>query len=98
MTSIDYTTTLGFLPPNTTLQDIADALERDLIIKDRRYRFTVYKQCFIAQDAVTYMVEKGIARSRGRAEMIGRQLQTQLNLWRHVTDGHQFRDKVSGGF
>lgn len=90
---LDYSTVLGLLPPNTTLQDIATQLEHEIPIKDHRYRFTVYKDCFVAREAVDHMVKSRIAPTRGRAEIIGRQLQSHLNLWEHVTGDHKFRDK-----
>ncbi|CAB9497546.1 Rac exchanger 2 protein [Seminavis robusta] len=90
---MSVTSVLSLLPPHTTLEDIAKALERDLPVKDHRYRFTVYNNCFIAKDAVSYMVRVGFASSRSRAELIGRQLQSHLNLFHHVTNDHKFRDK-----
>jgi Domain found in Dishevelled, Egl-10, and Pleckstrin (DEP) len=93
VTQMDQAQVLALLPPNVSLQDIATALERDLIIKDHRYRLKVYKNCFVAKDAVSYLVTAGFAPSRSRAEMIGRQLQSQLNLFHHVKNDHKFRDK-----
>ena len=93
ISSIDSSVLVSLLPPNVTLQDIADRLERDMEVKDNRYRFTVYKDCFVAKDVVTYLVKKGYASSRSRGELIGRQLESQLNLYCHVTGAHHFRDK-----
>ena len=93
ISSIDPSVLASLLPPNVTLQDIADRLERDLVVKDNRYRFTVYKKCFVAKDVVTYLVKKGYASSRIKGELIGRQLEAQLHLYCHVTKAHHFRDK-----
>jgi len=75
--------TANLLPPNTTLEDVAARLERDMIVKDHSYRFKTYKQCFVAKDAVTYMVTNNVAPSRKVAEQLGQQLESQLNLFHH---------------
>jgi len=92
-TVMDSAALLHLLPPNMTLQDVADRLERDLAVDDYRYRFKVYKDCFVAQDCVTFLVQTGLASNRSRAELLGRQLEAHLNLFQHVTNGHSFRDK-----
>ena len=90
---MDSSELVTLLPPHTTLHDIADRLERELEVKDHRYRWTVYPQCFVAQDAVTFLVQQGFAASRSRAELIGRRLEAQFHLFSHVTHAHHFRDK-----
>eukprot|EP01084_Bolivina_argentea_P200682 343140_1 len=60
-------------------------------IKDRKYRFKMYSQCFIGEDAVTWMIKNKIAQSRNEAVEMG-QLLMNNNIIQHVTQSHQFRD------
>jgi Domain found in Dishevelled, Egl-10, and Pleckstrin (DEP) len=76
-----------------TLQDIAHRMERELPVGNHRYRFKIYTNCFVAKNAVTYLVQSGFADSRSHAERIGRDLELHLNLFHHVCREHGFRDK-----
>ncbi len=60
-------------------------------IQDRRYRLTMYKQCFIGREAVDYLVKK-LKISRPDAVRLGQRL-IDKNLIHHVTDDHEFKDE-----
>ncbi len=64
-------------------------------VRNRRYRFKIYKRCFVASEAVDFMVQSGWATSREEAVVIGRHLQKEFNLFEHVVDPerHRFDDK-----
>ena len=65
-------------------------------VKARRYRLRTYNKCFIASEAVDFMVESGWAASREEAVSIGRELQTDFNMFEHVVepDIHLFKDEI----
>lgn len=60
-------------------------------VRDRRYRLKTYKNCFVGREAVTWLVEKGIAHDRTDAVYIGQDL-LQSGAFRHVLTEHCFRD------
>ena len=64
-------------------------------VKNRRYNFRMYKNCFVASEAVDFMVESGWATSRDNAIHIGIDLQKSYDLFEHVVDPnkHPFDDK-----
>lgn len=82
-------TTVGALG----IDDVEEAFERGVEVKDRRYHLRVYPQCFVANEAVSYLVKSGYAKTREQAVMLGMRLQQERNLIRHVTDDHLFKDE-----
>lgn len=77
----------------STLDVLAIKLLEGLEIKERTFRFRKYKKCFVASEAVDYMVTKGLAKSRGEAVLMGVALQKELKFWHHVVDNHRFADE-----
>lgn len=77
-------------------QAARERLAAGVKVKNRRYRFKEYKDCFIGSEAVNYMVSIGWAKSRDQAVKLGRSLQEQYNLFEHVVEPekHAFEDKV----
>jgi hypothetical protein len=74
------------------LLEIANRMRKELDIRDRSYFWSTYKDCFVGEDAVTWMVETGVAGSITEALDIGNQLQT-LGFLEHVVQEHQFKNK-----
>ena len=74
------------------LNDIALDMKNGLQIKDRMHRLKLYRNCFIGSEAVDYLVQTGIAKSRVAAVAIGRRLQAEMKCFRHVEDDHYFED------
>lgn len=62
-----------------------------LIITDRRFRLTVYPNCFVGSEAVTWMVKTQKA-TREAAVRLG-QLLVERGVFHHVTDEHSFKDE-----
>jgi hypothetical protein len=64
-------------------------------VKTRRYNLRSYKKCFVASDAVDFMVTSGWATSREDAVRIGVELQMKFNMFEHVEDPekHTFKDE-----
>ena len=78
---------------SSSLDEIAEQLRNNLKVKDRTYKFKNYSQCFVASDAIDFMLSWGISSSRGDAVMIGRRLANEMDLWCHVVDAKkQFDD------
>jgi hemerythrin superfamily protein len=63
-------------------------------VKDRRYRFRVYKQCFVGQELVDTLLENECARNRSEAVALGRKLNKRFELFEHVVQDHDFKDEV----
>lgn len=71
---------------------IAAALKAGVEIKDRKYRLTLYKECFVGSEAVDFMVSQGVARSRSDAVKLGNALIADFHIIEHVTRDHEFKD------
>ncbi|KAL3935053.1 MAG: hypothetical protein SGBAC_009354 [Bacillariaceae sp.] len=74
------------------LVQVGNLLKRGLKVKNRTYRLTTYRKCFIAKHAVDYMVKEAFCASREEAVELGLSLQHELGLWHHVCDDHDFGD------
>jgi len=66
--------------------------EDGIVIKDRSYHFRKYISCFIGSEAVSWLVEKGIAKDRKEAVQLGKNL-LDADLIHHVVDEHHFEDQ-----
>ena len=67
---------------------------RDCVdIRDRTYKLTLHKSCFIGSEAVDAMIYTGLATTREEAVTLGRQLAKELNLFKHVSGRHIFKDE-----
>jgi hypothetical protein len=63
-----------------------------LEFRDRRYRMKVYKDCFLASQAIDVLVDSGHAESREDAVRIGRDLDDHYNVFEHVMGDHLLTD------
>jgi hypothetical protein len=70
----------------------AQRFEKEVEVKQRRWRLRVYSNVFIGRDAVTYLVDSGLAESREGAVQIGQRMAKTFNLFEHVTQEHEFCD------
>lgn len=78
-----YKSTLGELADN-----FLDAIEP----RKRRFRLRPVKNAFIGEEAVTAMIDAGIATTREEAVLLGYQLQKELCLFSQAS-GRPFKDK-----
>ncbi|MEO0456655.1 MAG: mechanosensitive ion channel domain-containing protein [Cyanobacteria bacterium P01_A01_bin.114] len=62
-----------------------------LTIQDRRFRLTVYQNCFVGSEAVTWIVKTQKA-TREEAIRLG-QLMVERGIFHHVIDEHPFKDE-----
>ncbi len=74
-----------------SLAELARILQKGLDIRDRSYRFSRYKACFIGREAVTWMVTHGYAKDRKHAVDLFNRLH-RLGVVAHVVDDHAFKD------
>jgi hypothetical protein len=77
----------------TFLPHIVDRLRYGLDVRDRVYRLKTYKACFVAREAVDFMLRAGLAESQEEAIQLGRLLETKCDLWHHVCNDHAFKDE-----
>jgi hypothetical protein len=76
-----------------SLEELAEKLRKGLLVKDRMFRLKLYRNCVVASEAVDFMVQRGVAATRGDAVVLGRLLASELGLWQHVVDTHkEFED------
>lgn len=89
--SPSVTTSIGDLS-TSNLHSIAEQLRRGLRVRDRRYRFRIFKNCFVASEAVDFMIKESLAHSRQEAVDLARRLAKDFHLWYHVTNDWEFTD------
>lgn len=76
-----------------TLDDLAEAFRKGVELKDRKYRLTTYKQCFVGTEAVDFLVSSGAAETREDAVQLGTALSEEYHLFEHVARDHGFKDE-----
>ena len=74
------------------LTDLAEAFRKGVELKDRKYRLTTYKQCFVGSEAVDFLMSSGAAEAREDAVQLGNALSEEYHLFEHVTRDHDFKD------
>ncbi|KAL3929993.1 MAG: hypothetical protein SGBAC_011965 [Bacillariaceae sp.] len=72
---------------------IGDRLRRGIRIENRQRKFKTYRNCFIASEAVDFMVQSGLADSREYAVAIGKRLETDYNFFHHAARTKGFQDE-----
>ena len=75
----------------TLLHDLSQKFKENVSVQHRRYRLRLYKSCFVAEEAVSWLIQAGYAFTRRGAVQLGRALQ-RANLFEHVCGDHAFRD------
>lgn len=73
------------------LADMVDFLRSAVDVRDRKYRLTTYKQCFVASEVVDMLVTRKLATSRRDAINVGNQLLVAGHI-EHVKKEHTFKD------
>ena len=75
------------------LEEKMRAFQRGVKVKDRSYRLTTYKQCFVGKEAVDLMMRQKMGTTRQECVELGRILQKKYNLFLPVTGAHEFEDE-----
>lgn len=75
-----------------TAYDIASLLKHGVEVRDRKYRLSTYKNCFIGKEAVDFFIENGYSITREDAVQLGQSIMTETKLFEHVCRDHPFAD------
>jgi len=78
---------------NMSLTEISEDLKLHVPIQDRKYRLKTYKDCFVGNEAVDYLIQAGHAETRSDAVELGNILMSNLYSFEHVTRDHEFKDE-----
>eukprot|EP00743_Colponemidia_sp_Colp-15_P010254 GILK01011274.1.p1 GENE.GILK01011274.1~~GILK01011274.1.p1 ORF type:complete len:713 (+),score=125.19 GILK01011274.1:183-2321(+) len=71
------------------LKALCTVMRSKLDIRDRRWRFTVYRKCFVAADAIAWMRAEGLAETVAEAVSVGEQM-CESKLIRCLLDNKPF--------
>ncbi|KAK9834527.1 hypothetical protein WJX74_003723 [Apatococcus lobatus] len=74
------------------LLNLAEDMKASLNIRDRKHHFRTYRQCFVGEEAVSWMLQRKIAIDAEHAVRIGNDMM-KLGLFHHVKFEHAFRNK-----
>ena len=72
---------------------VSSKLLKRIEIKNRKYHFRTYKNCFVASEVIDVMMQQRLVKTREDGVALGIALQKQLGIWQHVVDDHLFADK-----
>jgi potassium efflux system protein len=75
------------------LEAIAARFRDGVEIKDRRYRFVRYRNCFVGSEAVDFMIHHRLASTRDAAVVLGRSIMKEIGSFEHVTRDHPFQGR-----
>ena len=75
------------------LEELAKEFQMNVDIQDREVGDTVYPQCFIASEAIDFIVNSEYSTSRDEAVKLARALQNRFHLFEHVSEDYCFDDK-----
>jgi hypothetical protein len=84
-----------FDPPNQWREKLEAEVEdfvKNLKVKNHKYKFKTYRNCFTGSDAVTLLVKLGVTTSRQDAVLIGRAFMHEFQLFAHCVNEHTFED------
>lgn len=71
--------------------EVAQSLLDGVEIRDRRYHLRKYRQCFVGFEAVSFLMDKGFAKTSDEAVEIGNRL-VKYRCIRHVVDDIPFQN------
>ncbi|CEM31849.1 unnamed protein product [Vitrella brassicaformis CCMP3155] len=74
-----------------TYTELMDIFLKEVDIKDRMYHLKTYKNCFVGQDFVDYLLRRFQLRLREEAIQVGQQLFLSC-FFSHVCKDHHFKD------
>eukprot|EP00471_Norrisiella_sphaerica_P003241 CAMPEP_0184488724 /NCGR_PEP_ID=MMETSP0113_2-20130426/13106_1 /TAXON_ID=91329 /ORGANISM="Norrisiella sphaerica, Strain BC52" /LENGTH=897 /DNA_ID=CAMNT_0026871691 /DNA_START=146 /DNA_END=2837 /DNA_ORIENTATION=+ len=86
---LDLMLTASYYP---LLLELAAILEDNVMERKLKYRLRTFKNAFIGEKAVSFMVGRRLAESRGDAVKLGNMLLME-GLIKHVTEDHVFKDE-----
>lgn len=74
------------------LQAAADEFENCMVVKTHRFHGRAYKNTFVGSDACDFLISSKFATNRKNAVQVGQALMNQFQLFRHVTQEHDFEE------
>ena len=74
------------------MSEVADLFRRGVKVQNNRYHARTYRKTFVGSQAVDFLVNSNLAKTRRQAVEIGRRLASELHLFDHVTGEHLFTD------
>jgi hypothetical protein len=89
--------TWGFMQSHnlteTKMQQAKDFIRVAFFLKrDRYFHMRKYKDVFVGSELVTELIKEEVVKSRSEAVQLGRLLEKDLSLFRHVCGDHRFGD------
>lgn len=78
---------------DVTSNELASILQSGIELKDRKYFMTTYKNCFVGNEAVDFMIENGYCKTREVAVVTLQSVMDDTKLFEHVTRDHPFKDE-----
>jgi hypothetical protein len=73
---------------NVDMEAAVGTFEMGVEVKNHRHHGRVYKNVFVGSDAIDFLIASRLAPSRQQAEIIGRELAKEFNLFQHVSGSH----------
>mmetsp|Transcript_15465 Transcript_15465/g.23596 ORF Transcript_15465/g.23596 Transcript_15465/m.23596 type:complete len:125 (+) Transcript_15465:131-505(+) len=70
----------------------AISLKRGVPVRDRRYHLVTFKQCFVGRQAVDFLINSGLSKSRKHAVTLASAIMSKFEFFEHVTQDHGFKD------
>ena len=81
-----------YVPKTSPLAEKAEEFQAIVSIEDRKHHRRTYKRCFVGKDAIDAMIQAGMSKTRADAVRLGRKLEIDLRLFKHVSGDHSFKD------
>jgi len=74
---------------------IVAKLKSKVAVKNRKYRMSTYRHCFVGNECIDVMIGEGIAKNRNKASQVGNALLTMSPPYiEHVTGDSSFQDDL----
>ena len=73
------------------LEDLSKRLKSEVIVKDRRYFWRLYKQCFVGSEVIDWLLKNEKLKNRNEGKQLGQKLMDE-GLFRHISEDQQFED------
>ncbi len=80
-------------PGSVPISEIAESMRKSIRVQTHKYRLKTYKNCFLGDEAVDFLVQFGFAYSRPEAVALGRRLARETRLFEHIARKHDFEDR-----
>lgn len=76
-----------------SLDDIANCFRNGIKVSNHTYHLKTYKNSFVGSEAIDFIVESGMSKTRDDAVKLGRMLADDYKLFEHVSNAHELKDE-----